>query len=215
LPVDVDLAELERRRHAALKIARAFIRKLPASVRREDIEQAALIGLWDALRKNPDVSGPGFEWFVRCRIRGAIIDELRAQDWLPRRTRTTMGKHIGVSYLEDEHDIMHWTERLSSFGASPEDVLVLQSEADEALRAPMQPKDRRTVELLLFRGLRMIDVAAELGCSEPRVSQRFARALETMRAHLTGRFDPPSRKLSSLSARDRERIVRAKEGKAK
>src|SRR5690606_19499081 len=32
----------------------------------------------------------GFEWYVRVRVRGAILDELRAQDWLPRRLRATV-----------------------------------------------------------------------------------------------------------------------------
>jgi RNA polymerase sigma factor (sigma-70 family) len=210
---DLSLEQLELRRHIALRIARAFIRKLPASVCREDIEQAALIGLWQAVRGGRDVTQAGFEWFVRCRIRGAIIDELRTQDWLPRRARALLGSHMGLSYLEDMRTDLPWEERLGDLGATPEDIVLVQSQATEALRAPLQPKDRRTVELLLFRGLRMIDVARELGCSEPRVSQRFARAIETMRAHLTGCFDPPSHKQSSLTSRDRERVLKAKEGK--
>jgi RNA polymerase sigma factor FliA len=212
MPGDVDLAELERRRPVAIRIARGFIRKLPSSVLREDIEQAALIGLWDALSGGRDVAHPGFEWYVGCRIRGAILDELRAQDWLPRRTRAKAGtQSLSVAYLEDDRDLVHWTERLAGLGASPEDLLLVQSQAAEALRAPMQPKDRRCVELILFRGFRMIDVARELDCSEPRVSQRFERAINIMRAFLTGRFESPAHKSkTTLSVRDRARIVQAR-----
>jgi len=42
-------------------------------------------GLWDAIRRHPDRSGRELRVYVRVRIRGAILDELRAQDWLPRR----------------------------------------------------------------------------------------------------------------------------------
>ena len=64
----------------AITIARAFVRKLPCNVQREDIEQAALIGLMKGLRKHPTPTGDaeGWEGYLRQRIRGAIIDELRA-----------------------------------------------------------------------------------------------------------------------------------------
>lgn len=216
-PGDVDPAELERRRPVAIQIARAFIRRIPPSVSGDDVEQAALIGLWDGLRRSPGQTGEAFEWFLRRRIRGAIIDELRKQDWLPRRIRAgeaaSLGAHVSVVHLEDDRDQLHWAERLSVFGASVEDILLVRSQAEAALRAPMQPKDRRTVELLIFRGFKMRDVARELGCSEPRVSQRFSRAIDTMRLFLTGNADLPNHKPSTLSVRDRNRIVLAKEGK--
>jgi len=37
-----------------------------------------------------------FEWYVRVRIRGAILDELRAQDWLPRRARAAAEANAGT-----------------------------------------------------------------------------------------------------------------------
>src|SRR6186997_2981979 len=71
----------------AYKIARSFMRRLPCTVLPEDIEQAALIGLWDGLRRRGDGVDAQHPFYLKTRIRGAILDELRTQDWLPRRAR--------------------------------------------------------------------------------------------------------------------------------
>ena len=60
---------------------------LPAHVELADLEQSGVFGLIDAIeRYQPDL-GPRFETYAVPRIRGAIIDELRAQDWVPRAVR--------------------------------------------------------------------------------------------------------------------------------
>src|SRR4029077_438550 len=67
------------------------LRKLPPNVLRDDLVAAGSYGLIDALRKSPD-RGPAFEWYARIRIRGAVVDELRSQDWLTRRARTRIAR---------------------------------------------------------------------------------------------------------------------------
>src|SRR5688572_5313788 len=69
------------------QIAGGFQRKLPRNVLRDDLIAAGMSGLWDAVRKHGHEQTENFDWYVRVRIRGAILDELRAQDWLPRRAR--------------------------------------------------------------------------------------------------------------------------------
>src|SRR5690606_32580799 len=69
------------------QIAGGFQRKLPRNVLRDDLIAAGMSGLWDAVRKHGHEATGNFDWYVRVRIRGAILDELRAQDWLPRRAR--------------------------------------------------------------------------------------------------------------------------------
>jgi RNA polymerase sigma factor for flagellar operon FliA len=207
-----------KRRPLALKIARGVWRKLPQSVLREDVEQAALIGLWDALTNRTDDSTPAFEGYVRLRIRGAVMDELRHQDWLPRKFRQKYGKAVSLvrfGDIGDSGEKIGWEERLADLAPSPEDVLLLHSEASEALLAPLDPLDRRVVELVIYRGVAMKAIGRELGFSEPRVSQRFARAIETMRLFLTGKFTPTTRKESHLSEEARSRILEAKEGRQK
>src|SRR5580704_7274234 len=75
------------------QIVARFLRRLPPNVLRDDLMSAGTYGLIDSLRKNATERGPTFEWYARVRIRGAILDELRAQDWLTRRARSRIAAH--------------------------------------------------------------------------------------------------------------------------
>ncbi len=76
-------------RHLPLvrRIAGQMAAQLPASVDLADLEQAGMIGLWDALERGQEQAAAQFGAYAAIRIRGAIYDELRRQDWLPRRSR--------------------------------------------------------------------------------------------------------------------------------
>jgi RNA polymerase sigma factor for flagellar operon FliA len=66
--------------------------RLPPHVAREDLLQAALIGLYGAIERfRPDMES-GFESFACHRIRGAMLDELRKNDYLSRGTRARIRK---------------------------------------------------------------------------------------------------------------------------
>jgi RNA polymerase sigma factor for flagellar operon FliA len=60
---------------------------LPGSVSREDLESFGLIGLFDALHKFDPDRKLKFDTYASFRVRGAIIDGLRKEDWLPRSLR--------------------------------------------------------------------------------------------------------------------------------
>jgi len=57
---------------------------LPTHVSQEDLYSAGLVGLLNAIRNYDPASEASFESYARLRIRGAIIDELRSLDWVPR-----------------------------------------------------------------------------------------------------------------------------------
>ncbi len=60
--------------------------KLPPAVDREDLESYGIFGLLEAVEKyNPDL-GVNFKTYAGSRIRGAMIDEIRKLNWLPRTT---------------------------------------------------------------------------------------------------------------------------------
>ena len=61
--------------------------KLPANVDIDDLIQAGMMGLLDALGRFDASAGTTFLSFASQRIRGAMIDELRSRDWLPRSVR--------------------------------------------------------------------------------------------------------------------------------
>ncbi len=61
---------------------------LPDHVDRRDLMSAGVLGLIDAVNNFDQARGVKFETYAKTRIRGAIIDELRALDWIPRSTRS-------------------------------------------------------------------------------------------------------------------------------
>ena len=60
---------------------------LPATFTVEDITSYGVEGLIDAIEKYTPDKGARFETYALMRIRGAIIDKIRSQDWIPRSTR--------------------------------------------------------------------------------------------------------------------------------
>jgi RNA polymerase sigma factor for flagellar operon FliA len=68
------------------RIARQLNSQVSGAMGREDMEQIGLMGLLEALRRygTPD---SGFGSYAGLRVRGAILDELRRQDWRPRAVR--------------------------------------------------------------------------------------------------------------------------------
>jgi RNA polymerase sigma factor for flagellar operon FliA len=58
----------------------------------DDLVQAGLIGLLDAMRRYEETADAQFETYAVARIRGAMLDELRNQDWLPRSVRSKAKK---------------------------------------------------------------------------------------------------------------------------
>lgn len=73
-------------RHASLvrRIAYHLLARLPASVNVEDLIQAGMIGLLESAGSYETARGASFETFAGIRIRGAMIDEVRRGDWVPR-----------------------------------------------------------------------------------------------------------------------------------
>lgn len=177
----------EKYRNFARRIARAYCKRVPRSVLRADLEQAAMIGLWKWKRDHPDESTEGWRGGLRLRILGSIKDELRNQDWLPRRRKGRGECPVHVVGCDDVDP--RWEDFWPSGGETPESLLERKQEASEAaraLRAPMIERDAQIVQLHYFRALQFKEVANRLGCSSPRVTQIHERALGVMRAHLTG-----------------------------
>jgi RNA polymerase sigma factor for flagellar operon FliA len=71
--------------------------KLPDEVDHDDLVSAGVFGLIDALEAFDLERGVKFETYCAPRIRGAILDELRSMDWVPRLVRSRAGKLDRVS----------------------------------------------------------------------------------------------------------------------
>ncbi len=77
-------------------VVRRSSMRLPRSVDRGDLETAGNFGLMAAIEGfNPSL-GVRFESYAELRIRGAMLDELRSEDWLPRPWRARLERHKRV-----------------------------------------------------------------------------------------------------------------------
>lgn len=76
--------------HAPLvrRLALQLASRLPANVELDDLMQAGMMGLLDAVRRYQAQEDAKFETYATTRIRGAMLDELRSQDWLSRGARS-------------------------------------------------------------------------------------------------------------------------------
>jgi len=66
------------------RIAHHLLARLPANVQANDLIQAGMIGLLEAARKYDSSKGASFETYAGIRIRGAMLDDVRKDDWAPR-----------------------------------------------------------------------------------------------------------------------------------
>jgi len=66
------------------RIAYHLIARLPSSVMVDDLIQAGMIGLLDAASNYDESQGASLETYASIRIRGAMLDELRRNNWAPK-----------------------------------------------------------------------------------------------------------------------------------
>jgi RNA polymerase sigma factor for flagellar operon FliA len=72
--------------HAPLvkRIAVHLLGRLPDGIELDDLVQAGLIALLEAARQYTPAKGASFETYASIRVRGAMLDEVRSNDWAPR-----------------------------------------------------------------------------------------------------------------------------------
>ncbi|QMV15052.1 RNA polymerase sigma factor FliA [Vibrio spartinae] len=121
-------AFLEKYSVLVKRIAHHLIGRLPPSVQVEDLIQAGMIGLLEAQKNYDNSKGASFETYAGIRIRGAMLDDIRRGDWVPRSvhkynreisqavsvlegelnrepTDTEVAKHLGMS-LDQYHGVI-------------------------------------------------------------------------------------------------------------
>jgi RNA polymerase sigma factor for flagellar operon FliA len=171
------------------------LRRLPPNVLRDDLMAAGTFGLVDALRKSAD-RGAAFDWYARIRIRGAVVDELRAQDWLTRRARTRVAKaqaqgiggSAAVVGFDDLPEVQSQNFVDESIATPQEQVeRRLDRAALEAAVSQLPEREAKIVGWHYFEGVPFKTIAQRLGVSEPRVSQLHARAIGRLRTTMEQR----------------------------
>jgi RNA polymerase sigma factor for flagellar operon FliA len=81
---DVENALVEKYLPLVAAVMGRLAMTLPDHVDHDDLYSAGLVGLLQALRNYDPTCGTSFETYARVRIRGAMLDELRRMDWVPR-----------------------------------------------------------------------------------------------------------------------------------
>lgn len=97
-------------------IAHRLAFRLPAHLDADDLISAGVIGLMDAMTKYDPAREAKFKTYAEFRIRGAMLDEIRSMDWIPR----SVHKRIGL--LQKTH-----TELMKRYGRPPTDEEVAEA----------------------------------------------------------------------------------------
>jgi RNA polymerase sigma factor FliA len=85
-------------------IAQKIASRLPSNIELDDLISCGVIGLMDAIEKFDPTRDNKFKTYAEFRIRGAILDELRSQDWVPRSVREK-AKQVEKAYAKLEKEL--------------------------------------------------------------------------------------------------------------
>lgn len=180
-------------------IARVLSRRLPPTVELDELISDGVLGLIDAARRYDPSRGVGFSAYAGHRIRGAILDGLRARDPLPRRVRRARKRAIAAAGCANAAGGVQLLELDEALTVPEDEALGPEARAIEAdlLRlawhglATLPPRDRQVLTLRLVRGLTLREVGARLTLSITRIAEIQTRGVRRLRRFVDG--EPVSR----------------------
>ena len=182
------------------------------NVEYEDLVSYGIFGLIDAIDKFDCFKEVKFETYASLRIRGAILDQIRKMDWIPRTIRQKQ-KRIETVIREIEQETGHNAsdeEIAEKLGISDDEYLDWQSQMKvtglvslneymeqeekvereeltrmlgEALQL-LTEKEQKVITLYYYEELTLKEISSILEVSESRVSQLHTRALQKMRTKM-------------------------------
>lgn len=154
--------------------------RLPRSIDVGDLRSAGVFGLMRAIENYDLERGTPFESYCATRVRGAILDELRAQDWVPRLVRNRAGQYEEAvtalrQELRREPDLQEIADRM---GVGLAEARKLQRESNLVTVYNLAPQDEREDDT---RVLRRLDVLMDRDSDVPferLVAHDLAHALQ-------------------------------------
>ena len=155
-------------------IAQRIAINLPASVDRDDLMSAGILGLVKAVETFEPERGFKFETYAGHKIRGAILDELRALDWVPRSVRQKSRELQRVfAKLENELGRMPYDDEVcESLNITLKEYEDMLSEVTPttivSLEEAMPDRDADSKEI------RVIDTIEDTGSLNPLREMSFA-----------------------------------------
>lgn len=168
---------------------------LPNGVDTDDLVSSGVLGLAEAWDRYDPERGVAFEAYAIPRIKGSIIDAIRASDWVPRKARLRAretGAPVALLVSMDEKqgngEGTSQADRLAdTINGEPGNELVAAEGRRELMDGlnRLPERERMIVTLHYFERVALQDIAASLGVTESRVSQLHTRALRMLRDSLT------------------------------
>ena len=146
---------IERYLYLVKVIGNRIAARLPRSIDVQDLRSAGVFGLIRAI-ENFDISrGTRFESYCATRVHGAILDELRAQDWVPRLVRNRAGIYrTAFAELRARYDRDPSTRELAEHLKLPDDeVEVLRRESNMTTVYTLCREDEQNDDPHLLRKL--------------------------------------------------------------
>ncbi|RMH71682.1 MAG: FliA/WhiG family RNA polymerase sigma factor [Actinomyces sp.] len=164
--IEPELAELIERnlplvKHIVFQVAVHF----PRHVDRDELARAGALGLVEAARRYDEARGVPFERFAAQRIRGAILDAVRAADWAPRSVRNLARKLEAA-----EQRLATQLGRVPSADEMAEALGMTRSELgrlqDRMFRSVVLALEHEAVDEV-DKDLSLVDVLVDEQCAEP------------------------------------------------
>lgn len=165
------------------RIAHHVFRKVPSNVEFDDLFQAGMIGLHDALSRFKPEEGVQPETFLSKRVRGAMIDELRRQDWLTRGERHELGDSFFMTSLDIEDDEgnkvqsyeVEADENTERYFTMKQMVKALSAEVDH-----LPESEQYVLSMMYEHDLSQTEIAATMKISAARVCQIHKKAVNRL-----------------------------------
>ena len=174
---------------------------LPVGLEASDLVSSGVIGLAEAWERYDATRGVAFEAYAVPRVRGAIIDAIRASDWVPRKARqrsrrtgepVAMLVSLDGGRTADDND-GYGADRIADDGCPAPGAEMLAGERRHELVATLNrlpEREKMIVTLHYFHGVQLAEIARQLGVTESRVSQLHGRALRMLREGLEAADEP-------------------------
>ena len=148
-------------KHIVFQVAVHF----PRHVDRDELARAGALGLVEAARRYDEDRGVPFERFAAQRIRGAILDAVRAADWAPRSVRTLARKLEGVEQrlATELGRVPNKEEMAEALGMSQSELNRLQDRMFRSVVLALEHETADEVE----KDLTLVDVLVDPHSPEP------------------------------------------------
>ena len=186
---------------------------LPQNIEQADLVSYGIFGLIDAIDKFDTDRGIKFETYAIARIKGSIIDELRAIDWVPRSVRAK-ARTVEKAYAKLENELHTIFNQISFVGlVALDEMLAVGGERGESTtlgetipdkgEGPvaafeveemkqiladsinrMPEREKIVLTLYYYEGLTLGEIGEVLGVTESRVCQIHTKAVLQLRSKL-------------------------------